>query len=375
MASKRDYYEVLGVARGASKDEIKSSYRKLALKHHPDKNKEAGAEERFKELSEAYAVLSDDEKRRLYDQYGHAGVDQRFSQEDIFRSAHFEDIFGDIGSIFEQFFGGRFGGRQRRGPPPGDDLRYDLEITLDEAWRGVTREVSLRKPESCSACRGTGARPGTARKTCPTCRGAGQVQHATRSMFGSFVQVTACRACAGAGTIVEDPCRSCGGDGRTMEVRKLELEVPAGVDDGSRLRLSGEGAAGAHGAPPGDLYVMVHIRPHPRFARNEEDLHTSVALDFPQLALGESLRLDTLDGEVEVEVPPGTKPGMRLRLRGRGMPSLRDPGRRGDLLLEVQLRVPDKLSKRSRELLEELREELDRDEKPSWFRLGRRKSK
>lgn len=378
MSAKRDYYETLGVTRDAAKDQIKASYRKLALKFHPDRNKEPGAEDKFKELSEAYAVLSDDEKRGLYDRFGHAGVDQRYSQEDIFRGADFGDIFGNLGGIFEQFFGGLGGfGRQRRpsGPPPGEDLRTDLQLTLEEAFRGAKRDVRLRRPETCETCRGSGARSGTARKTCQVCHGRGQVQHATRSVFGSFVQVSQCSQCDGTGSLLEHPCEACRGEGRTLQERRLEVEIPAGVDDGSRLRLGGEGAAGVQGAARGDLYVFVTVRPDPRFQRDDAHLLTAVEVDYARLALGDTITISTLDGDVDLEVPPGTAAGARLRLRGKGMPELRRPDHRGDLYVELRLHVPTKLTKRARELLEALRDELQTVEKPGWFRFRRTKDK
>lgn len=385
MASKRDYYEILGVESDAPKDRIKASYRKLALKFHPDKNKEPGAEERFKEISEAYAVLSDDEKRAAYDRFGHAGVDQRWSDEDLFRGAHFEDIFadlgfGDLGRIFERFFGfgglGGFGARARRGagPPPGEDLRYDLEVTLEEALRGTRRDVRLRRPEACEACDGSGAQPGTSRRQCPTCRGTGQVQHATRSVFGSFVQITSCQTCGGTGSHLEHPCGSCGGEGRAPATRTLEVEVPPGVDEGIRLRIAGEGAAGVQGARRGDLYVDIHLHSDPRFERDGEALFTAVNVDYPRLALGDTITITTLDGEVDLEIPPGTAPGTRLRLRGKGMPRVQDPGRRGDLYVQLNLRMPDRLTSRARELLEALREDTSTEDRPGWFRFRRRKT-
>lgn len=377
MATKRDYYEILGVAKDTPKDQIKSAYRKLALKYHPDKNKDPGAEERFKELSEAYAVLSDDEKRSLYDRFGHQGVDQRFSQEDIFRNAHFEDVFGDLGSIFEQFFGFNLGARhsRRRGPPRGEDLAAELEITLEQAFKGVKRDLSVRRPEQCETCSGSGAKPGTSRRQCTACGGRGQVQQATRSVFGSFVQVVACRQCGGAGATLDSPCRTCGGQGLTSQTRSLEVEIPPGVDEGSRLRLSGEGAAGPAGAQRGDLYVIVHVRDDPRFRRQDEDLLTAVEVDYPRLALGDVITIATLDGDVEVEIPAGTKPGSRLRLRGKGMPDVHHRERRGDLYVEMHLRTVEKLTKRAKELLEELKQELGSSDKGGWFRFGRSKDK
>lgn len=377
MATKRDYYEILGVPKDIPKDQLKSAYRKLALKYHPDKNKDSGAEERFKEVSEAYAVLSDDEKRSLYDRFGHQGVDQRFSQEDIFRGAHFEDIFGDLGSIFEQFFGMNLGARhaRRRGPPRGEDLGAEVEVTLQQAFKGLKKDLTVRRPEHCGTCQGSGAKPGTSRRACGACGGRGQVQQAMRSMFGNVVQVVACRQCGGAGAILDSPCRSCGGQGLSPETKTLEVEIPPGVDEGSRLRLSGEGAAGPAGAQRGDLYVIIHVRDDPRFRRQDEDLLTAVEVDYPRLALGDVITIATVDGDVELEIPPDTKPGTRLRLRGKGMPNVHNPERRGDLYVELHLRTVEKLSKRAKELLEELKEELGSSDRGGWFRFGRSKDK
>lgn len=370
MAAKRDYYEILGVARDASKDELKRAYRKLALQVHPDKNKSPDAEEKFKELSEAYAVLSDEEKRRLYDQFGHQGVDQRYSREDIFRGADFGDIFGDIGRIFETFFGGGFGGGGRRGPEDGRDLGTSVTITLEEAYRGTKRDLRLERAAPCPTCDGSGAAPGSGRKTCDVCHGRGQVQRARQTVFGSFVQVSHCEACGGSGRRIEHPCEACRGRGTKRSEETVEVNLPAGIDDGDRLRLAGQGEQLVPGGRPGDLYLQVRVRPHERFHREGADLLAAQPIDYPTLVLGGTVAVATLDGEGEIEVPPGSRPGQRIRLRGRGMPDRR--GGRGDLFLQLELDVPSKPSKRTRELLEELRK-AQQEEGGGWF--GFRKSK
>lgn len=366
MPTKRDYYEVLGVARTAPPDEVKRAYRKLALEHHPDKG---GDPEKFKELSEAYAVLSDGGKRQLYDQYGHAGVDQRFSQEDIFRGADFGDIFGDLGSIFEQFFGGGFG-TQRRGPEHGRDLGATATITLEEAFRGTTRDLRLERQGPCGACDGSGAAPGSKRVTCASCHGRGQVQRAQRTVFGSFVQVTSCHTCGGTGARVERPCPTCHGGGTVRTETTVEVRIPPGADDGDRLRLAGQGEQLVAGGRTGDLYLDVRVRPDRRFHREGADLLAALPVDYPTLVLGGTVALESLDGEGDVEVPAGSRPGQRLRLRGRGMPAGR--GGRGDLYLQLELDVPAKPSKRVRDLLDGLRAAL-REEGEGWF--GFRKGK
>lgn len=373
MADKRDYYEVLGVHRDAAKDDFKRAYRKLALQYHPDKNKSADAEERFKELSEAYAVLSDDEKRALYDRFGHAGVSQRYSPEDIFRGADFQDIFGDLGRIFESFFGGSAGfpgGRPR--PEEGRDLLLPVTITLDEAYRGVTRTIPIEREAPCEACEGRGAAPGTALHTCSHCHGRGQVQRAQRTMFGSFVQVSTCPNCQGSGSEVERPCSRCRGRGHVPTQQEVEVSIPPGAEDGGRLRLSGLGEVATRGGAAGDLYVQVRVRPHPRFARDGPNLLTAVPVDYPTLVLGGKVPVETLEGDVEVEVPPGSQPGQRLRVRGHGMPTRQ--GAAGDLYLQLQLHVPPKPNKSTRELLERLRDALHEDG-GGWFGFRKGKTK
>lgn len=356
MAEKRDYYEVLGVSRTASGDDVKRAYRKLALKFHPDRNKSADAEERFKELSEAYAVLSDPDKRQLYDQYGHAGVHQRYTTEDIFRGVDFEDIFGDLGRIFGSFFGGGFGPGRPQAPDRGRDLLARVRITLEEAFHGLTRRVQTERNAPCPSCRGTGAAEASGYRTCPACHGRGQVQHVQRSPFGSFVQITGCRECGGQGRTVERPCPACRGLGATLQEETLEVEIPPGADGGDRLRLRGKGEAGPRGAPPGDLFVEIQVAPHKTFQRQGPHLLTAAPVDYALLVLGGTVTIEGLDGTLEVDVPEASHPGQKVRLRGRGMPDPRDGGR-GDLFLQLELAMPRKVSKRARELLEQLRKE------------------
>ncbi len=369
MAQKRDYYEVLGVARGADKDEVKRAYRRLALEHHPDTHKAPDAEARFKEIGEAYAVLSDQEKRRLYDQFGHAGVAQRYSTEDIFRGADlggFEDVFG---RLFESFFGGPVG-RAGHGPLGGRDIGLRVSVTLEEALRGVTKEFRVEHARACGACDGTGASPGSSVGTCPDCRGRGQVQHAQRTVFGSFVQVVTCHGCGGSGKRAEKPCRDCHGAGAVRSRDNVEVTIPPGIDDGDRLRLSGQGDVLVPGGRAGDLFLEIRVEENPRFRREGPHLLSTAHVDYPTLVLGGTIPVETLDGDGEVEVPAGSQPGQRLRLSGRGMPAR--GGRRGDLFLELRLDVPKKVGREEKELLERLRG-LPPETGRGWF--GRRKAK
>ena len=359
--TKRDYYEILGLDKNAGKADIKKAYRKLALKYHPDKNKEKGAEEKFKEISEAYAVLYDDEKRSMYDQYGHAGIDQQYSAEDIFRGADFGDIFrnmGGIEDIFERFFGGSmgFGGRSSR-RQRGSDLRYDLEITLEDAYRGVEPTIQVPRSETCDNCNGSGAKPGTSPKSCTSCGGSGQMKVSRRTAFGMFTQVTTCNKCHGQGTIIEQRCPSCNGRGIVQKTRDIELKIPRGVDDGSQLRLAGEGEAGSGGV--GDLYIVIHIRKHPVFNRRGLDLHIVKDISFPDAAIGTKTDIKTIDDDIEkLKIPEGSQNGDIIRLRGKGMPGLHGRGQ-GDLYVELSVKTPKKLSRKAKKLLEELKEELD----------------
>ncbi len=359
MAAKRDYYEVLGVPKESTKDQIKDAYRKLALQYHPDRNKSPDAEEKFKEISEAYAVLSDDDKRAQYNALGHAGFDQRYTTEDIFRGTDFESIFRDMGfgmdfgDLFSVFLGGR-GFRER--VSRGRDIGYDLEITLEEAARGAEKEISVERTEKCDVCGGTGARPGTSPKTCPTCKGAGQVQNVRRDRFTTYVQVVPCPTCGGRGRIIESRCPNCGGSGYVARHRTISVKVPPGIDEGYQLRLQGEGEISRQGDSPGDLYVLIHISPHEYFKRREDDLLFGLKVGFPQAALGAEISVPTLEGNVNIKIRPGTQPGEIVRLRGKGMPRLRGYGR-GDLLIRVDVAVPEKLTDRQRALLEDFAKE------------------
>jgi len=375
MAEKRDYYEVLGVQRNASKDEIKDAYRKLALQYHPDRNKAPDAEEKFKEISEAYAVLSDDEKRQQYDMLGHAGFDQRYTTEDIFRGADFDSIFRDLGfgfgDILRRFFGGGFGGgfggfgeRINR----GQDLVYDLEVTLEEAARGAEKEIEVPRTEKCEVCNGSGAAPGTSPRTCPRCNGAGKIQHMRKSSFAMYVQVTPCSTCRGKGTIIDSPCRNCRGTGLVKRRRRISVKVPVGIDEGYQLRLRGEGEMAPNGGEPGDLYVLVHILPNELFIREGDDLLYVLMIGYPQAALGAEVSVPTLEGPVTVKIHPGTQPGEVIRLKGKGMPRFRGYGK-GDLLVRVGISVPEKLTSQQRALLEQLAKELNQDVQPKSRRF------
>jgi molecular chaperone DnaJ len=367
MAEKRDYYEVLGVSRNASKDEIKDAYRKLAMQYHPDRNKAPDAEEKFKEISEAYAVLSDDEKRQQYDTLGHAGFDQRYTAEDIFRGADFESIFRDIGfgfgDLFRTFFGGGFGGggfRERINR--GQDLAYNLEITLEEAAKGTEKEIEIPRTEKCEVCNGSGASPGTSPRTCPKCNGAGKVQHMKKSSFAMYVQVTPCSTCRGKGMLIDSPCNNCHGTGLVNKRRKISVKIPVGIDEGYQLRLRGEGEMAPNGGEPGDLYVLVHIAQHELFMREGDDLWHVLIIGYPQAALGTEVSVPTLDGPTTVQIRPGTQAGETIRLKGKGMPRFRGYGK-GDLLVRVGISVPEKLTSKQRELLEQLAEEFNQDVK------------
>jgi len=363
MAAKRDYYEVLGVSKTAAKDEIKDSYRKLAMQYHPDRNKSPDAEEKFKEISEAYAVLSDDEKRSQYDTLGHAGFDQRYTREDIFRGADFESIFRDLGFGFNfgDVFSFLFGrGDMEERVTRGRDLGYELEITLEEAARGVEKVIEVPRTERCDVCNGTGASPGTTPKVCSRCGGNGQVQKVRRNGFSMFVQVVACPDCMGRGLIIESPCRVCGGTGLQRRKRTITIKVPPGIDDGFQLRLRGEGDMPPEGGNSGDLYALIHVRPHPYFRREGDDLLYDLTIGFPQATLGAEVPVPTLEGNVNLKVHSGTQPGEMVKLKGKGMPRLRGFGK-GNLLVRINISVPEKLTQRQKSLLEELSREFDQN--------------
>jgi molecular chaperone DnaJ len=362
---KKDYYEILGIDHSAKKEDIKKAYRKLALQYHPDKNKEKGAEEKFKEISEAYAVLYDDEKRRMYDQYGHAGIDQQYTTEDIFRTTDFGDIFRGMGfdfnDIFDQFFGRRNGFTQRPRAQRGSDIRYDIEINLEDAFRGIETELEVPRTELCDTCRGSGARPGTSPKRCPTCGGSGQLQTSRRTAFGMFTQISDCSKCHGQGTIIEDSCSSCRGRGTVQKTRKIELRIPKGIDDGAHLRLAGQGEHPKNASQSGDLYVVVHMKDHPIFERRGSDLYRKLDVSFPQAVLGATLPVQTLEGVERLIIPEGTQNQTLFKLRNCGMPKIHSSGY-GDLYVLLQVQTPKKINKRAKLLLEELHRELENND-------------
>jgi molecular chaperone DnaJ len=348
--SKRDYYEVLGIARTATEQEIKSAYRKLALKYHPDRNPgDKTAEERFKEAAEAYAVLADAEKRAAYDRFGHAGVGAAAGaggfDPTIF--ADFGDILGGLGDIFG--FGDLFGSRRRGGPERGSHLRYDLEISFEESARGTETTIQIPRQESCESCHGSGAAPGTAPATCPRCHGRGQIRY----QQGFFTVAQTCPQCRGAGRVITKSCPECRGAGHVTRDRKLTVKIPAGIASGQQLRLYGEGEHGTAGGPPGDLYVVVHVQDHPFFRRDGDDLYCEVPLQFPTLALGGEIQIPTLDGDETLKIPEGTESGAVFRLRGRGMPNVSGRGH-GDLHVVVRVMTPRKVTREQRKLLERL---------------------
>lgn len=355
--TKRDYYDVLGVSRTATDNEIKSAYRKLAMKFHPDRNPgDKAAEESFKEAAEAYAILCDPEKRSLYDRFGHKGVSTAAGGGPGFDPSVFNE-FGDFADILGNMFGDIFGGGRRRGGPQrGADLRYDLPISFEEAARGTETTIQIPRQEACESCKGSGAAPGSTPTTCPQCRGQGQV----RFQQGFFTVARTCPQCQGSGRVVGKPCASCHGAGRVAHERKLTVKIPAGIANGQQLRLQNEGEAGVGGGPPGHLYVVVQVEEHEFFRRDGVNLFCEVPVNFTTLALGGEIQVPTLDGPESVKVPDGTQTGTTLRLRGKGMPDVNGRGR-GDLFATVQVQTPRKLTRDQRHLLEELAKMLPKE--------------
>lgn len=362
--AEKDFYEILGVGRDATPEEIKRAYRKLALQYHPDRNKSPDAAEKFKEISEAYAVLTDASKKEVYDRYGKEGVEGRYTQEDIFRGVDFEDIFRDAGvsfggfdRIFDTFFGGgSFGryARAERAEITGEDIYYRFNITLEQALKGFDAKFSVKRKEACSSCRGTGAKDGTL-TSCASCGGSGAIKNTRRSVFGAFTTITTCPKCGGEGKIAKELCHKCRGAGRVDKDETISLKIPAGVDTGMKLKVKGKGNAGEKGGASGDLYVVINVLPYENFRREGDDLHTDVPLKYTQAIFGDEIVIQTLNGAVKLKIPPGTQPNTTFRIPGKGMPRFNRYGS-GDLYARVKLVVPQKLSEEERELLKKLSE-------------------
>ena len=370
--AKKDYYEVLEIPKEASKDEIKKAYRRLAIKCHPDRNQgDKEAEEKFKEATEAYEVLADDQKRQAYDQFGFAGLDGLGGVPHDFTSVfrEFEDIFGDFSGIFDSFFGG---GTRRRGSARssirrGADLRYDLDIAFKEAVFGSKAEISYVRNESCTACRGTGSDRGSGKRICPTCGGSGQVRRSS----GFFSIATTCNTCNGEGEIIENPCQVCSGAGLVRNSRKLKAAIPAGIENGKRINIPGQGDGGIGGGPPGNLYVYVRIRPHGHFERDENDVYCMISISLTQAALGSEIYVSTLDDKkVKVKIPAGTQNGKVLRLRSEGIPYIHNPNRRGDMYIKIRVAVPTKLNLKAKALLKELASLNGENSSPKFIPLS-----
>lgn len=364
---KRDYYEVLGVSKGASDDEIKKAYRKLAKKYHPDMNPgDKEAEAKFKEVNEAYSILSDKEKRARYDQFGHAGVDPNYGAGGPgggFGGFDMGDI--DLGDIFGSFFGGGFGGfggggQRRNGPQKGESLRANLTITFEEAAFGCEKEINLNRTEECDACHGSGCEPGTTAETCPDCRGTGVVRVQQRTGGFAFSSTAPCSRCRGTGKIIHSPCKSCGGSGSVKKSKRITVTIPAGIDDGQAISLRGQGNAGKNGGPAGDLIVGVRVKPHPQFRRDGTTVLYEQPVSFFQAAMGAELEIPTIDGKVKYTLPAGTQPGTTFRLRGKGIPELRGRGR-GDQYVTVRVQVPTSLNSEQKEALRAFAQTMGED--------------
>ncbi len=360
MPAKRDYYEVLGIGRNATDEEIKKAFRKLAFKYHPDHNREDGAEEKFKEVNEAYEVLSDPDKRSAYDRYGHGGAEGFFGRG-------FEGFdFGGFGDIFDAFFGGT-ATATRQAPQRGVDLHYRITITFEEAAFGCEREINILRTETCSLCQGTGCKPGSQPTRCPNCNGTGQVRQVRQTIFGRFTNITTCPQCHGEGRIVTEPCPQCRGTGREKRQRSILVRIPAGVDDDSQIRLIGEGEAGLRGGSPGNLYISLSVLPHKFFVRDDDNILYELPINFAQAALGAEVEVPTLDGKTKLKIPAGSQTGKVFRLKSQGIPHLHGNGR-GDQLVTLFIVTPESLTKEQRRLFQELANSLGpakkRPEKP-----------
>ena len=365
MSTKRDYYDVLGVDKSADATAIKKAYRKLAMKYHPDKNPgDKEAEEKFKEINEAYEVLSDETKRRNYDQFGHEGVNgQGFGGAGGFGGqgfGGFDDIFGDI---FGDMFGGGFSGgsrQRRRGPERGADIKQRVNISFEEAAFGKKVQVKINRSEECDQCHGSGAKPGTSKKTCPTCHGSGQVQSVQRTPFGNIASTRTCSTCNGEGEVIDSPCSKCHGKGSIRKTKTIEVDIPAGIDNGQMIKLGGQGELGTRGGPRGDLYIEVNVQSHPLFTRDGYDVYLEMPITFAQATLGDKIQVPTLDGKVEYEVPEGTQTGTVFRLKGKGIPKLKS-NVRGDQYVKVTVEIPKKLNEKQKELVREFAKECGQE--------------
>jgi len=359
MATKRDYYDILGVPRGASADDIKSAYRRLAKQYHPDVNRETGAEDKFKEVSEAYTVLSDDQKRAAYDRYGHAGVSGSGFGGPDFTNFGVEDIF----ESFFGSFGGMRSGAARRAPRRGPDLRHDLTISFEEAIGGVDKEIEFTRDELCPACRGSGAEPGTSPVRCATCKGKGEVRQVRQTFLGSMVSATTCPTCRGTGEVITSPCHTCRGRMQVQQTRHRTVAIPAGVDTGTRVRIPGEGEPGVNGGPHGDLYVFINVAPHKYFRRQGDDIVLEVAINLALAALGGEVQVPTVNGTEKLKIPAGTQPGTVFQMRGRGVPHLQRSGR-GDMHVVVTVATPTNLNGEQKKLLKDLARQLSNEAVP-----------
>jgi len=359
MAEKRDYYEVLGVSKDASDEDIKKAYRQQAKKWHPDMNQgNKEAEAKFKELGEAYETLSDSQKRAQYDQFGHSAPQGGFSGGSGFGGGGGFEGFGGFGDIFDSFFGGGGGGRRNpTGPQRGEDLRYDLTITFEEAAFGTTKEINIIRDEQCDECSGSGAEKGTSPETCPVCHGSGQVRSQQNTIFGSFASVRPCDQCGGTGKIVKSPCRKCSGRGRIRRSRRMNVQIPAGIDNGQSISMRGEGEHGVHGGPAGDLYIYITVSPHKIFVRRGADIFMNLNIGYAEAALGGEVEVPTLESSVKYKIPEGTQPNTRFRLKNQGIQKLRSNDR-GDLYVTVNIDVPKHLNNKQKELLRQFDDEM-----------------
>ncbi|MCA2694497.1 MULTISPECIES: molecular chaperone DnaJ [unclassified Microcystis] len=348
-----DYYEILGVSRDAGKEDIKRAYRRLARKYHPDVNKEPGAEEHFKEINRAYEILSEPETRNRYDRFGEAGVSGGAAGFDADNMGGFADIFETIFSGFGGM-GGQTTTRRRTGPTRGEDLRLDFKLKFREAVFGGEKEIRIRHLETCQTCKGSGARPGTSSRTCTTCNGAGQVRRATRTPFGTFAQVSVCPTCDGTGEVIEEKCDVCGGSGRRQETKKLKITIPAGVDNGMKLRVAREGDAGLKGGPPGDLFVYLTVETDTEFQREGNDIKSNISISYIQAILGCTIKVNTVDGQEDLTIPAGTQPNTVLILENKGVPKLGNPVSRGDHRITVKISIPARVTGEERDLLEKI---------------------